>query len=892
MSASARVANEERFALEVNGRRREVTCRADAPLLYLLRNDLGLRGSRFGCGLGQCGACMVLLDGHPTPSCDLPVWGAVGHRVDTIEGLTDDRSMQHLQQAFLDRQAAQCGYCMSGILVSACALLRADPAPGPWDVSAALERHLCRCGSHGRVVAAVLQAADTDETTAAAPEEDEPSTTTAARADRPDPPSAADLPGGLGTAPLLSHWMSFVPDGRVLLRVGKVELGQGILTALSQIAAEELDVGWARVEAVPADTDGAPDEGVTAGSRSVMDSGGAVRTVCAEVRSLLVSLASRRAGIPAGELHVQDGVARDRSGTGHGSYWSLLEPGALDVAAKGAVAPKDPARYEVVGQSRQRRDLVAKLTGGAAFVHDLALPGQLFGRVVRPPSPGACLRTLDETAARALPSVVSVLRRGSFVGVVADREEEAIRAAELLRAGSIWREQGPLPARLGRALVGSPAEDTEIARRPDPAARDRVVEVFRATYGRPYLAHASIGPGCAVARWDGDDLSVWSHTQGVHPLRRALAESLVLDPDRVVVHHADGAGCYGHNSADDVAFDAALLARAVPGCPVQVVWSRDDEFAWEPFGPAMVAEVAVGVDRAGDLVSWEQHSWSNGHDSRPGFGGPPRLLGAGHAADAPAVAAADPPLAIGAGTGRNAVPQYAVADLEVHAHRLLAMPLRTSALRGLGATVNTFAIESAIDELAGRAVADPLEYRLRQLPDPRARHVLEVAAGRAGWPTRGRSDSVGWGLGYSRYKDVCGYCAVVARVEAVSEVRVTDLWVAVDVGQVINPDGLANQIEGGAIQATSWAVLEEVTFDARTVTSRDWDGYPILRFGQVPRVHVILVPRPHEPPLGAGEIAGGPVTAAIANAVADAIGVRVRDLPLTPERIAAAIETE
>jgi nicotinate dehydrogenase subunit B len=226
----------------------------------------------------------------------------------------------------------------------------------------------------------------------------------------------------------------------------------------------------------------------------------------------------------------------------------------------------------------------------------------------------------------------------------------------------------------------------------------------------------------------------------------------------------------------------------------------------------------------------------------------------------------------------------------VQAHRLLTAPLRTSALRGLGATVNVFAIESAMDELAERAGADPLEYRLRHLTDERARAVLRTAAQQAGWSDRPAEDSVGWGLGYARYKDVCGYCAVVARVEAVSEVRVTDLWVAVDAGQVINPDGLANQVEGGAIQAASWTLLEEVTFDARTVTSRDWEGYPILRFGHVPQVHVTLIPRPDEPPLGVGEVTGGPVAAALANALADAIGVRVRRLPLTPERIAAVIE--
>ena len=710
----------------------------------------------------------------------------------------------------------------------------------------------------------------------------------------PQVPSRA-TPFGLSLSanPLLSQWIELVSDGRVLLRVGKVELGQGIVTALTQIAAEELDVDWSRVEAVPASTAGSPDEGFTAGSRSVMDSGSAVRAVCAEVRRLLLSAASTRTGVPADKLQVHDGEIRDGAGVGRGSYWSLLEPGLLDVAVTGTALPKEPARHEVVGHSLQRRDLLRKLTGAPAFVHDLALPGQLFGRAVRPPSPGACLLGVDDSAARALPAVVAVVRVGSFLGVVAEREEEAVRAAELLRAGATWEEPETLPdqASWTGQLVGQPAEDTEVERRDDPSAGARVVDVFSASYSRGYVAHASIGPGCAVARWDDDGVSVWTHTQGIYPLRRALAASLDLDPEHIAVHHVEGAGCYGHNSADDVAYDAVLLARAVPGRPLQVVWSRDDEFAWEPYGPAMVAQVAVGVDEDGDVVTWKQDAWSTGHDSRPGFAGQPGLLGAWHAAGAPAVAASDPPLGIGGGTGRNAVPEYAIADLDVRAHRLLTMPLRTSSLRGLGSIVNVFAIESAMDELAERAGVDPLEYRLRQLPDERARHVLQVAADRAGWAARQEEDSVGWGLGYSRYKGLCGYCAVVARVEAVSEVRVSDLWVAVDAGQIINPDGLANQIEGGAIQAASWALREQVTFNRRTVTSRDWDGYPILRFGEVPEVHVALVPRPDEPPLGVGELAGGPVAAALANALAHAIGVRVRDLPLTPERIAAVIQS-
>ena len=696
----------------------------------------------------------------------------------------------------------------------------------------------------------------------------------------------------LSANPLVSQWLELLPDGRVQVRIGKVELGQGIVTALVQIAAEELDVAWSRVSAVPTSTSTSPDEGLTAGSRSVMDSGTAVRTVSAQARQVLLAAAAQRTGLPIEQLQVYDGQICDAAGQPRSSYWELLEPGLFDVPVSGTVPPKDPSMHRVVGCSVPRPDLPGKLSGAAAYGYDLALPGQLYARVVRPPSPGARLLSVDQAPASALSAVVAVVRRGSFLGVVARREEEAVRAAELLRRTAQWQEQEGLPGQQTwrQQLVHQPAEDLEVDRRSDRKAQERVVEVFHASYSRPYLAHASLGPGCATARWDGTALSVWTHSQGIYPLRRALASSLGVAPEDITVQHVAGAGCYGHNSADDVAYDAALLARSVPGRAVQVVWSREDEFAWEPYSPAMVVEVEAGLDAAGDVVTWRQDSWSNGHDSRPGYEGQSGLLGAWHAADAPAVPACDPPLEIGGGTARNAVPPYAVSDLEVHAHRLLDMPLRTSALRGLGATVNVFAIESAMEELAGRAGMDPLEYRLRQLPDERARHVLQVVADLAGWATRQPQEAVGWGLGASRYKGVCGYCAVVARVEAISDVRVSDLWVAVDVGQVVNPDGLANQIEGGALQAVSWALQEQVTFDQRAVTSRDWEGYPVLRFTEVPDVHVQIVSRPDSPPLGAGEVCGGPVTAALANALADAIEVRVRDLPLTPERIAAVIE--
>jgi nicotinate dehydrogenase subunit B len=685
----------------------------------------------------------------------------------------------------------------------------------------------------------------------------------------------------LAANPLLSSWLEFTDDERVILKIGKVELGQGIVTALAQIAAEELTVDWRRMRPLAAATGDSPDEGMTVGSRSVMDSGAAVRQVCAQVRHALLDEAARRSGLPREELTVADGVACDSGGRPHASYWrdgaKLLAASATEQAA-----PKPYAEHAVVGRPLARLDLEDKLVGRPRFVQDLGLPGTLFARVVRPPAPGDRLESVDESAAGC-----DVVRRGSFLAVVAEREEDAVRAAETLRRTSVWRhEERPLPDMkdLPAHLRRQHTDDVPIA---TPSESRPVHRTHTWEYAKPYVAHASIAPASATARWAGGRLEVWTSSQGVYPLRRQLAAACGIDADAITLRHVENAGCYGHTGADDAAYDAALLARELPGRPVQVGWSRDDEFAWEPYSPAAVVEVSVGVDRDGDIARWRQRTWSGGHNGRAGYAGQPGLLGWWHAEEADVPPAEDYPLAFGGGIGRNGVPGYDIADLEVMASRTLSMPLRTSSLRGLGATANVFAIESAMSELAELAEADPVEYRLRHLKDERGRAVLRAAARIAGWDER---DSAGWGVAYARYKNVAGYCAAVAHVEAVSEVKVRHLYLAVDAGQVINPDGLRNQVEGGAIQAASWTLLEQVAFDHENVTSRDWDTYPILRFSDVPAVDIELISRPGEPPLGVGEVAGGPVTAAIANALADAIGVRVRSLPLTPENVTAAIE--
>ena len=713
------------------------------------------------------------------------------------------------------------------------------------------------------------------------------------------------LPPSLAANPRLGDWLRVQPGGVVEVRSGKVELGQGVLTALAQVAAEELDLDVARVRMVAAVTGVSPNEGYTSGSMSIQYSGAALRLVCAEARAIYLGVAASRWNVPAAALTVRDGTIAAPDGRAT-SYWELADDLLLDRPATGVAAPKAAADYRIVGTSVPRVDLPDKLAPRPRFVHDMVLDGMLYGRVVRPPSRGATLLDVGPEPVLALPAVVTVVRDGSFLGVIAEREEVALRAADLLRADAKWHEQPTLPDEddLSAFLLSAPAQTSVLAESAagasgpaGPAARSH-----EATYHRPYLAHAAMGPSSATALarpalagtdTDGVRLEVWTHSQGVYLLRRDLARALKLTEEQVRVRHVEGAGCYGHNGADDAAMDAALLALAVPGRPVQVVWSRSDELGWAPYGPAAVVRIAADVDARGDVLSWQHEVWGNGHVTRPGVARPIGLLAASHRdGGEPIEAAGDPPMERGGGSGRNAVPGYAFPAYRAVSHRLSVMPLRTSSMRALGGFLNVFAIESFMDELAQAAGRDPVEYRLAQLADRRGRAVIEAVVRRSGWadwPASGSARSAGHGIGYARYKNSSAYCAVVAEVEAVTEVRVRRLTIAVEAGLVINPDGAANQIEGGAIQATSWTLKERVRFNSLTVTSDTWDSYPILRFSEVPAVEVEFLPGHGNPSLGVGETAQGPTAAAIGNALADALGIRVRTLPLTQEQILAAM---
>jgi nicotinate dehydrogenase subunit B len=694
----------------------------------------------------------------------------------------------------------------------------------------------------------------------------------------------------LAANPKLSSWINFTAEGNVLVSPGKVEIGQGIVTALAQIAADELDVDIARVQMVRASTSASPNEGVTSGSLSVQHSGRAIRFACAEIRRIFLDTAAERLGVAPEALTITDGTI---AGPGNisTSYWELANDISLDRDATAGAPPKSSAQRTLAGSSLQRLDIPDKVFGRPRFIHDTPLPGLLHGRVLRPELLHATLVELNEAAARKVASLVAIVRDGNFTGVVCETESGAEAALAALRKGATWASGETLPdeENIAEWLKRQPVQSSVIASK-KAATSAKAARTVKRRYHRPYIAHGSIAPSCAMAQWDGDLVRIWTHSQGVYLLRSDLVMVLKMPRENIIVEHMESAGCYGHNGADDVALDAALLAKAVPGRPVRVLWSRADEMSHAPFGAAMTIEVEVDLDASGEIVGWRHSIWGNGHTARPGRADQPALLAATELATPfPRAISVDPPAAAGGGSDRNSIPLYDFPSWHVEAHRLTAMPIRTSALRTLGAQGNVFAIESFLDELAFEHGEDPVAFRLRHLSDIRSKDVIQAAARRANWKPA-KQDGIGYGIGFSRYKNTGAYCAAVAEVEVGEDIRVRRLTLAVDVGEAINPDGVINQIEGGAIQATSWVLKERVRFDRTRITSNSWTEYPILRFSEVPDVDVEIISRPESDSVGAGEAAHGPVTAAIANAVFDALGVRLRDLPITRDRLIAAME--
>jgi CO/xanthine dehydrogenase Mo-binding subunit len=698
------------------------------------------------------------------------------------------------------------------------------------------------------------------------------------------------LPGSLKTASLLDSWIRIEANGRITVFTGKVELGQGIKTALIQVAAEELVVDPRTITLVTADTARTPNEAYTAGSQSMENSATAIMNAAAQVRAILVSLASQRLAVAPADLTVHLGIIRAKDGRSV-TYGQLVTGQTLHVEA----SPRSPLRDAkttrgVMGKSMQRVDIPGKVTGHPSYVQDLRLPKMVHARVVRPPSYGARLVSMGNSGVEGMAGVLKVVRNGNYLAVIAEREWQAVLAMRALAASAKWEERSTLlpPGDHYAQLTRLPRQDYVDLGGPGEIAIG--AGTITATYRRPYQMHASIGPSCAIGHAENGMLTIWSHTQGAYPLRTALAELLRMPQERIRVIHVEGSGCYGHNAADDAGADAALLATAFPGRPVRVQYMREDEHAWEPYGSMMMSTARAKLEN-GRVAEWQYEVWSHTHNQRPA---PAGNLAPAWLIENPFPPAPPKPIPLPNGGGdRNAIPAYTFASARVIHHFVTAMPLRVSALRGLGAYHNVFSLESFMDELALAAHVDPVDFRLRHLDDPRGRDVIAAAAERFGWGGWRRQRGRGRGFAYARYKNHASYCAIAMEVEADREsglIRPLRVVAAIDSGEAVNPDGIRNQTEGGIIQSLSWSLYESVGFDATRITSRDWSTYPIMRFSNVPEsIEVHVITRPGAPFLGAGEAAQGPACGALANAAADALGVRVRELPFTRERVKSAV---
>ena len=680
-------------------------------------------------------------------------------------------------------------------------------------------------------------------------------------------------------------------DGTVTLFSGKVDLGTGARAALRQMAAEELDVAIERITMIEGDTALTPDQGATAGSYGVARGGLQIRRAAATARRALVDRAAQRLGRPVADLDVNDGVVGPKGGGPSVSYAELVGDQRLNLTVDEKAPLKDPGKFRVIGKAARRTDVPGKVTGRHGFVHDFSVPGMLHGRAIRPPAIGAALLSVDESSIASIPGA-RVVRVGSFLGVCAEREWDAVRAARQLKA--TWSPGTGLPdqVRLYADIRSSAVvrEETLATRGNAAAAFAAGGRTLAATYQWPIQSHASMGPSCAVADVRPDRATIWTGSQATHRSRMTFARLLGLAAVRVRLIYLDGSGCYGMNGHDDVAADAALLSRAL-GKPVRAQWSREDEHGWDPKGPPHLLDVRATVNEKGEVAGWHSEAWlpapTQGLPNVP-------LLG-------PEAAGIPQPMGSSAGLiHQNVDPPYQFPNMRAEIHWIKDTPLRTANLRAPGKVANSFAVESFTDELAGLVGADPVEFRLRHIKDPRGIEVIRRVAARMGWTPRPRPQTAvptapvlaGRGFAYVHYKHNETYAAVGAEIEVERQsgrIRVTRLVCAQDCGLVVNPDSVRGQVEGCLFQGISRTLFEAVAFDRSRVTSVDWSSYPVLTFADTPRLEIELIDRPSDPPMGVGEAASTPVPGALANALFDATGVRLRTVPLNPARVKAAL---
>lgn len=738
-------------------------------------------------------------------------------------------------------------------------------------------------------------------------------------------PAAAALGPYGPPADEVDSWLAVNADGSVTLYTGCCELGTGSTTGLLQVMAEELDVSFARTRLVGPDTNRTPDQFVSSGSRTISYHSRPIRQAAAEARQALLTLASKRLGAPIDQLVVDDGIVSVSGAPARQvSYAALIGGKQFNLKVSGTAKPKPPSAYKIVGASVPRVDIPPKVTGAFTYMQDMKVPGMLHGRVIRPPAHGARVLAVDERSVQHIPGLVKVVRRNDLVGVICRREEQAMRAAAELKV--TWSEWAGLPEMkdlyatirgLPEYAQGYPKKNPGgvLAKQGDvDAVFSSAAKVVSASYATPFHHHGSIGPSCAIADVHGDKVTIWSGTQTPYGLREAAAKFLGLPNEKVRLIFVEPSGCYGQNGADDVVIDAVVLSQAV-GKPVRVQWSRADENGWEAYKAARPTDMKGALDKDGRIVAWDGHTFGLSGYSRPEYHEPKHGGEPGSLVTAQLAGWTEPGLEEGfGGAAGNFEPVYAIDNKRVvftylgpTSHRQGPLRLRVGSMRGVGSPDNVFAAESFMDELAVAAAADAVEFRLRHLKSERMIAVLKAAAARAGWQSRpspnpdsqgdiarGRGVAI---LGQDRedagrvQRDTL--VAGIFEVEVnrrTGKVRLARTVIAQDCGLVVNPDAVRNQIEGGVIQSTSRCLFEEVTFDRSRVTSLDWASYPILRFEDLPdEVDVVLVNRPDLPPMRVGEPASESVWPGIANAIYDAVGVRLRQLPLTAARVHAAL---
>ncbi|MFD2202212.1 xanthine dehydrogenase family protein molybdopterin-binding subunit [Shivajiella indica] len=682
---------------------------------------------------------------------------------------------------------------------------------------------------------------------------------------------------------LIDSWIRMDASGHVTVLTGKKELGQGIRTALLQIAADELEVEFKRCHIINGDTGQTANEGYTSGSNSIEGSGMAIRRAAAEAKLFLIELAAEKWQTDKSSLSIIDGQIQGPDNRSI-SYWELVNGKYYEKTITGEAPILDFRKHKYVGNPIPREDIKNLVLGKAHFVHDLRIPEMVHARILHPPSYNAKLLKLDQDAISSLDGVIKTIVDGSFVAVITKREYQAVKALRKMKELSLWDEImiNPLPEKLFQDMKINGQKPEIIEDNPGIMEKINSSSVkLKASYYRPYQMHASAGPSCAIAKWENDQLTVWSPTQGVYPLQATLSDLFQLATSKIRCIGIPGSGCYGHNGADDVSAEATLIAKHYPGKPVRVQWMREDEHQWEPYGSAMIMELEAGVSKEGIIQAWDSKIWSDSHSTRP-RGEAGHFISARHLENAI-------PFRKGGFSGgayRNATPLYDIKDVRLQLFNYDG-PLRSSALRGLGAYANIFALESFIDELADASGFDPFTFRIKNLKDERAIAVLRELQSKTNWNTLERTGNKGYGIAFAKYKNTAAYFAVMAEVENVigtKNFKLNKLVGVIDAGQCINPDGLINQTEGGMIQSASWTLLESVRFNENGVLSKDWNSYPILRAKDIPEVDVYILNRPELPPLGAGEAAQGPVAAAIANAVFDGTGTRIRELPIKAEK--------